>query len=228
LRLTVGDVVAVFDGRGNEFAGRVVGTTRKDARVVLVERREPAKEPAVAITLAQAVLKADKMDDVVRDAVMLGVTAVQPLVTARSETTIAALMRGARPERWRRVALASVKQSGRAVVPRIVQPVSFETYLGENRPAMSLMLVEPSVGANPETLAALGAEPPPAAAVVAVGPEGGWREDEWRAARAHGMRLISLGHRTLRADAVSVAALSVLQFLWDLPRTGTSPSERNG
>jgi 16S rRNA (uracil1498-N3)-methyltransferase len=50
---------------------------------------------------------------------------------------------------------------------------------------------------------------------VVVGPEGGWTKEEWEAARAHGLRLVSLGHRTLRADAIPVAALSVLQFLWE-------------
>jgi len=49
---------------------------------------------------------------------------------------------------------------------------------------------------------------------VMVGPEGGWAAEEWTAAAAHGVRLISLGPRTLRADAVAVAAMSVLQFLW--------------
>ena len=58
-------------------------------RVQLVSRVEPAAEAAVAITLAQAVLKGDKMDEVVRDAVMLGVVAVQPIVTKRTETTVA-------------------------------------------------------------------------------------------------------------------------------------------
>jgi 16S rRNA (uracil1498-N3)-methyltransferase len=47
-----------------------------------------------------------------------------------------------------------------------------------------------------------------------VGPEGGWTEPEWSAARKCGVRLVTLGHRTLRADAVPIAAISVLQFLW--------------
>ncbi|MBI3490891.1 MAG: RsmE family RNA methyltransferase, partial [Acidobacteria bacterium] len=54
----------------------------------------------------------------------------------------------------------------------------------------------------------------PVDAAVIVGPEGGWMEAECTAARARGVRLVTLGHRTLRADAVPVAALSVLQFLW--------------
>jgi 16S rRNA (uracil1498-N3)-methyltransferase len=228
LRLGVGDTVAVFDGRGREFLARVTGGDKpRDVRVQLLSRIEPAPEPAVPITLVQAVLKGDKMDDIVRDAVMLGAAAIQPLVTKRTEVTVAALIRGARVDRWRRVALASVKQSRRAVVPDVRMPLTLETYLGEPPAALRLMLVEPSAAVAAESLSALGAGrassapagpatpiPAPADAAVLVGPEGGWTEQEIVAAREAGVRLVTLGHRTLRADAVPIVAVSVLQFLW--------------
>ena len=223
LRHGVGDTVAVFDGRGHEFLARVVSIEGgRDARVQIISRVDAAAESTVALTLAQAVLKGDKMDDVIRDAVMLGVAAVQPLVTTRSETTIAALVRGARLDRWRRVALASVKQSRRAVLPEIRTPLTLEQYLDEPAPALSLMLVEPGADAAVESLSALRHTPIPMDAALIVGPEGGWVEAEWAAAAAHGVRLMTLGHRTLRADAVAVSAISVLQFLWDQPEATRS------
>ena len=214
LRLGVGDTVAVFDGRGQEFLARVVGAARSDVRLQIVSRVEAAAEPGVALTLAQAVLKGDKMDDVVRDAVMLGAAAIQPLVTKRTETTVAAVRNGARPDRWRRVALASVKQSRRAVVPEIRMPLTIETFLDEPPPALRLMLVEPGAFADVEPLSAIQQEAAPVDAVLLVGPEGGWTEEECASARARGVRLVTLGRRTLRADAVPVAAICVLQFLW--------------
>jgi 16S rRNA (uracil1498-N3)-methyltransferase len=217
LRLGPGDTVSVFDGRGHEYLGRIIGAARRDVRVAIVERVQPARELTVAVTLAQAVLKGEKMDEVVRDAVMLGAAAIQPLVTRHTEITIAALSRSGRVDRWRRVALASAKQSRRAVLPEIRQPLALESYLEEPPPALSLLLVEPGVKAPVETLGALRAMPPPVDAAVAIGPEGGWSEEEIQAARAHGLRPVSLGHRTLRADAVPVAVLSVLQFMWEDP-----------
>jgi 16S rRNA (uracil1498-N3)-methyltransferase len=214
LRLGVGDRVAVFDGRGHEFLARVASVVRRDVRLEILSRVEPAAESGVAVTLAQAVLKADKMDEVVRDAVMLGVAAVQPIVSKRTEVTVAALLRGARVERWRRVALASVKQSRRAVMPDIRVPLTLETFLDEPPAALRVMLVEPAATADVEPLSALQGPRPPADATVLVGPEGGWTDAECAGARARGVRLVTLGHRTLRADAVPVAALSVLQFLW--------------
>jgi 16S rRNA (uracil1498-N3)-methyltransferase len=214
LRLGTGDMVAVFDGRGQEFLARVVAADRRDVRVQLLSRVDAAAEPAVPLTLVQAVVKGEKMDDIVRDAVMLGVAAIQPIVTARTEITVAAVGRAGRVDRWRRVALASVKQSRRAVVPDIRGPLTFETWLDDPRPATTLMLVEPGAAAAVEPLSALRDRPAPLDAAIVVGPEGGWTEGECTAARDRGIRLVVLGHRTLRADAVPVAAISVLQFLW--------------
>ena len=213
LRLGTGAAIRVFDGRGHEFDAVVEQAGKTGVLVRVGPARTPVAEPRVAVTLVQAVLKGDKMDDVVRDAVMLGVTAVQPIVSKRTETTVAALMRGARIDRWRRVALASVKQSGRAVLPEIRTPLILEDWLGDPRPAMTLMLVEPRI--EIESLTVLRDQRAPPDAAVVVGPEGGWSEVEVEMARGRGVRFVSLGPRTLRADAVPVAALSVLQFLWE-------------
>ena len=216
LRLGVGDMVSVFDGRGHEFTARVIVASRRDARVQLISRTDAAGESAVALTLAQAVIKGDKMDDIVRDAVMLGVAAVQPLVTSRTETTVAQLTNGTRLDRWRRVALASAKQSKRAVLPDVRRPLTLESYLQDPPAALMLMLVEPLAGGGDgvESLSALRGQPVPHDATVFVGPEGGWTETELANARGHGVRLVTMGHRTLRADATPVAAISVLQFLF--------------
>ena len=214
LRLGPGDSVAIFDGRGHEFLGRVVAADRRSVRVQLLSRIEAAAEAAVAITVVQAVLKGEKMDDVVRDTVMLGVAAIQPVVTKRTEATVAALTRGGRVDRWRRVALASVKQSRRAVVPEIRGPLTFESWLDEPRRALTLMLVEPGAAMETQPLSSIRNLSVPADASVLIGPEGGWTDGEWSLARERDVRLVTLGHRTLRADAVPVAAISVLQFLW--------------
>jgi 16S rRNA (uracil1498-N3)-methyltransferase len=215
LRLGAGDAIAVFDGRGNEYLAEIVAAPgKRDVRVRLQSRIDPSPEPAVPLTLVQAVLKGDKMDDVVRDAVMLGVAAIQPVVTTRSETTVAALLRANRIDRWRRVALASTKQSRRATLPEIQMPLTLDTYLDEPVAALRLLLVEPDPRLDAESLSALRNEDPPADAAVLIGPEGGWTEAECAAARTKGCRLMTFSSRTLRADAVPVAVISILQFLW--------------
>ena len=83
LRLKRGDTLVVFNGRGLIFEATVQSARKGRAEVLIGDRCAAAPEPRVAITLVQAVLKGDKMDEVVRDAVMIGVAAIQPIVTAR-------------------------------------------------------------------------------------------------------------------------------------------------
>jgi 16S rRNA (uracil1498-N3)-methyltransferase len=214
LRLGPGAGVAVFDGRGREFAGRVSAAGPSGVTIEVLEPRAAAPEPAVRITLAQVVLKGDKMDEVVRDAVMVGAAGIQPVVSARAETTLATLRRAGRVERWRRIAVASAKQCGRAVVPQVHEASALDACAsGADVAACRLVLVEPS-HARAAGLDALASGARPAAAVVLVGPEGGWTSDETALLETRGFRAISLGPRTLRADAVPIVALSLLQFVW--------------
>jgi RsmE family RNA methyltransferase len=92
--------------------------------------------------------------------------------------------------------------------------LTLEAYLDDPAAALVLMLVEPGANADVEPLSVLRAERAPQDASILIGPEGGWVEEECTSARARGVRLMSLGRRTLRADATPVAAISVLQFLW--------------
>ena len=209
LRLSSGDRVRVFNGRGAEFEAVVDAADRDGVRLTIGDPCTPAPEPRVAITLAQAVLKGDKMDDVVRDAVMIGVAAIHPIVTARSETSIAALTRGRRRERWQRIAVSSAKQCGRAVVPSILAPRPFNPLEppGERFPAPVFILVEPN---SPGGVALASLETAiPEHVTLVVGPEGGWTAEELQTASALGT-LVTLGRRTLRADAMALVALAAL------------------
>jgi 16S rRNA (uracil1498-N3)-methyltransferase len=210
LRLEVDDDVAVFDGAGREFRARVERAGKDGAELRLLEEFPAALEPAVRLTLAQAVIKGDKMDDVVRDATMMGVRAIEPLVT---EFTAAHMKAGRAPERWRRIAIASAKQCRRAVVPAIGPGLPFQEWLPRDAAEMRILLVEPSAAVEGHPVSTLGGSRP-ASASVTVGPEGGWSVPEIEAAVRAGYIPITLGRRTLRADAVPIVAVGVLQFLW--------------
>jgi 16S rRNA (uracil1498-N3)-methyltransferase len=216
LRLKVGDPLRVFNGRGREFEATVEQTDKKRVHVRLGSIAAAAAEPRVAITLAQAVLKGDKMDDVVRDATMMGAAEIQPVITARTEVTRAALVRGRRRERWERVAVSSVKQCGRATVPRILDAIDFDQLIDALAkmllPLPGLMLVEPSAASETTPASELDLSPQRGATVV-IGPEGGWTPAEVERG-ASVCRLITVGSRTLRADAMCVVALSAFFTMW--------------
>jgi 16S rRNA (uracil1498-N3)-methyltransferase len=212
LRLGVDDAIRIFDGAGHEFEGRVVSLDDGVVRVEVGAAVEPAREMRTRVTVAQSALKGDKMDGVIRDAVMLGVFAIQPLTSARSDVPASVVQR--RLERWTRIALASAKQCGRARIPQIGRPRAFEEWMVPSPGPRCLMLVEPRAGRDVPHLREVTAAAPDEAAVV-VGPEGGWTSDEIAHASASGAQLVTLGARTLRADAVALVVLSMLLFAWD-------------
>jgi 16S rRNA (uracil1498-N3)-methyltransferase len=207
LRLGAGDEVAVFDGRGHEFRARVTSAERGKVQVELVVAIAPAPEARVPITLVQAVLKGDKMDTVVRDATMMGVAAIEPIITAH---TIARVPEEEN-DRWRRVAIASAKQSRRAVVPTIPAPQRFAEWLAASAHGLRLILIEPSAGGEPASLQLLETHAAGSLALM-VGPEGGWSAEERAQADAAGCIAVSLGGLTLRADAVALTAISIARF----------------
>jgi len=212
LRLGRGAQVRVFNGRGAEFDAFVEETTKDEACVLVGTRRQAAPEARTALTLVQAVLKSDKMDDVIRDAVMMGVAAIHPLVTMRSETTLAVLQRSRKPERWQRIAISSAKQCGRAVVPTVLDPITFDVLAPTLAPlslrATVLMLVEPGAAKDAVPLGELDSKPS-AEATIVIGPEGGWSPEEVQTGIS-ACRLVTLGRRTLRADVMAVVALAAL------------------
>jgi 16S rRNA (uracil1498-N3)-methyltransferase len=215
LRLGTGDEVIVFDGRGREFRARVAAAARNTVRLDLVAPAAAAAEPAVPIALVQAVLKADAMDDVVRDAAMMGASAVTAVISAHVAVKTRGLDGARLADRWRRIALASVKQCRRATLPAIGEPVPLDRWLSSADHAVKFLLVEPSVSSAPRSLRDWIERPRPANAALIVGPEGGWAAEEVERAVSAGCTPVSLGGLTLRADAVPIAALAICRFLWD-------------
>ena len=149
LRLGTGAAVRVFDGRGREHAAVVTEAGRGGVRIRTGTAVAAPPEPGVRVTLGVALLKGRKVDAVVRDATMLGVAEVQPLVTARTDVP-ARRFGAAAAERWTRIAVASAKQCGRAVVPCVRPPVDLGRFLAEagSGAELRLFFVEPSAAAR--------------------------------------------------------------------------------
>ena len=211
LRLRVGSDVAIFDGAGHEWTGRVASIGRREVRIDLGEAVSPVAEPSVRITLAMAVLKGDRMDVAVRDATALGVATIVPMTTAHLAVPARAWQSTSAIDRWQRVAVAAAKQSRRAVVPAVSAVMSFEAVLRRVRDTTALICVEPI------RIPAKASDPnrsrPPEAWLL-VGPEGGWTTEEVEAARGAGVEPLSLGPRTIRAELAPIVALSSLWTRW--------------
>ncbi|HYN06035.1 MAG TPA: 16S rRNA (uracil(1498)-N(3))-methyltransferase [Vicinamibacterales bacterium] len=209
LRLRAGDEVAVFDGAGHEWAARL-STTGRSMGAELGRPLTPVPEPPVRVILAIGLLKGDQMDAVVRDATMLGVAEIVPMSTAHVAVAGRAREGDKARLRWGRVAVASAKQCGRAVVPVVTSIASFQTVVGEVARDWTVIATEPVA----ETPALPAVQTRPKTALVLVGPEGGWSRAEVDLAVQHGARRMQLGPRTLRAESAPIVLLSALWAEW--------------
>ncbi len=224
LRARVGDRVAIFDGRGHEWSARVAALAKHAVTLDVISEITPVAEAAVKVTLAVGLLKGDQMDAVVRDATMLGVAAIVPMHTAHVTVPATAWQSGAAHERWQRVAVASAKQCQRAVVPVIHPVVSLDAVLAMALSGPRLVCVEPAISAqmspevqksrSPEVQGTWRVDPPPAAALVLIGPEGGWAGEEIARMIAAGAQPLRLGPRTLRAETTPTVAIALLAATW--------------
>ena len=152
------------------------------------------------------------MDAVVRDAVMLGAAAIVPLLTEHTEVTPRVIERGGRIARWRRIAIASAKQCGRAVVPPVHEAMPIADALTAPLSPVRIILTEPSASGGGTH--ALSQVPRASAAELFIGPEGGWSAGELQLAATSGCMLVTLGAQTIRAAAAPMVAITAVRALW--------------
>jgi len=188
-----------------EWRVRLVTVEARAVSGVVVAERPGLPEPSCAITLCPALLKGERFDWLVQKATELGVAAIQPVVTAQTIRKIEPDDMHAR-ERWRRIATEAAEQSGRSRVPEIRGPVPLDALT--HAVAASLFVAHETVAAR--TLA----DAIPTASdrvAVAIGPEGGFTDDEVArlAADAHAVP-VSLGPRVLRAETAAITAVTVV------------------
>ena len=216
LRLREGDALGVFDGRGREWEGVVVEAGRVGVRVRLDDERTDPVDPALEVVLYQGICRPDRMDWIVQKAVEVGASALRTVCTARSEVSRPS---PARLERWRRIAREACKQSGRRRIPEVDDVEGLPPAAGVFALALAPGPDVPPLGAR------LGA-PRERAVWLAVGPEGGFGDEEVSDLTARGWRTASLGPRTLRTETAGLVACALVLHAWgDL---GTVPGSGPG
>jgi 16S rRNA (uracil1498-N3)-methyltransferase len=217
LRLKPGDEVFVFDGEGREYLCRIESLRRDEAALAIIESVEPASpESALDLTLALALLKGEKFDLSVQKATELGVMKILPVMTKLSDIRLRDERDAEkRATRWRRIALEAAKQSGRARLPVIEEPLAFDDLLknaAHNDNEWHLMFAERGGQTLAHTFEPIVATPRSLTALV--GSEGGWTDEEIQLARNTNWQIITLGGRILRAETAAIAVTALLQHLF--------------
>jgi 16S rRNA (uracil1498-N3)-methyltransferase len=204
---------------GQEFDIAIAGGVRRgtivsvsDGRVEFALGEEVATTVAARLTLVLAIFKFDRMEWAIEKCTEIGVARIIPVIAQRTDAHLAeAAVK--RHERWVRIARQAAEQSRRVAPPEISAAVRLKEFLGSDGGKVTESSVPRVVLAESEMDASLRDVLPPSAnaAALAVGPEGGWADDELAWFRDAGWTLVSLGPTILRAETAAIvgAALAV-------------------
>ena len=211
LRMKRGDALTLCDGRGTDcecvavdFAGAVT--------VEVVSVSPSASEPPYGATVFQAEVKGDKFDTVIQKAVELGAARIVPFVSSHCVSRPDARDADKKRKRRERIALEAAKQCGRGTMPSVGATVPFEKAVEEAAGAdLPLFCWEQATTPLKDVLRGRD----PSTVSVVIGPEGGFSEEEAKAAEEAGLVPVSLERRILRTETASGAALSVLSYEFD-------------
>ena len=196
MRLGTGAELLIFDGSSGEWLARIADVAKK-RMTLTVERRTREPEAIPDVWLAFAPVKRTQTDWLVEKATELGVARLLPVMTWRTVTERVKLAR------LEAISIEAAEQCGRTVLPEIAEPVQLQQLLAERDAARRLYFADENGGESATDAFT------PGPALILIGPEGGFTEDERAAVRAaeNGVA-ISLGPRVLRAETAALAALS--------------------
>ncbi len=207
LRLTAGDPIILFDGTGMDYAATIVAPARKGVTVLIGTGQPVERESPLRLILLQGVSRGPRMDLVVQKATELGVSAIQPVLTGRSVVKLDAERSAARLQHWRGIVISACEQSGRSILPEVRQPMELTAALTSLDAGTTGLMLDPDGDIN---LTALPTDCGQIA--LAIGPEGGFTENERMTLTQAGFGRLRLGPRILRTETAPLAALSILQY----------------
>jgi 16S rRNA (uracil1498-N3)-methyltransferase len=206
LRARIGEEFDIATGQ-EVRVGRVAAVT--PTRVDFELGATVSAAPSLEITLVLAIFKFDRMEWAIEKCTELGVSQIVPLIARRTDSHLA-IAAAKRVERWQRIGRQAAEQSRRASPPEISGPIKLAEATKFESP-LRILLAE----SESQTLLrdVVSANATANSAVLAVGPEGGWAEEEVQAFQQAGWQSASLANTILRAETAAIAAVAVVSSL---------------
>ncbi len=208
LRIRTGEKLEISNGQDRCFDAVVEKTDRNSVTFRILSEHPFRNEPRIDITVCFALLKGGANEDVIKQSVELGATRI----VLFSSTNCIAKERE-KTEKYEKVARQASMQSGRDRIPTVVSGLTFEEMIKELKSADFPVFFHEK--ATLPFYDAIIKNKNPRSTAFAVGPEGGFTDDEVRCAEENGIPVVSLGKRILRAVTVPLCALSVISTVYD-------------
>lgn len=210
LRLAVGDRITLFNGDGGQYIASLATIEKKRASADIKVFEPVETELPYAVTLAQALPEASKMNWIIEKAVELGVHAIQPLTAQRCVVRLSSNRAEKKMQHWQSVIVAASEQSGRNRLATLAEPVAFSQWITQDD-LYRRVLLSPRAE---QSLSDWARYQPPHSLALLIGPEGGFTEREEDNAIARGVLALSMGARVLRTETAGLAGLAALNALW--------------
>ena len=212
LRLKTGDGIVVFDGSGNEYEGKILGEGPSSVVIMIQSILSSERESPLEITLAQSLLKGEKMDYLIQKATELGIKEIIPFHSSRSVPLIEKSGRLKRHHRWEKIVVEASKQCGRGVIPKIEILRDYDEMLKNVSSDFLRLILWEKEGTKLKDVLERSKEK--RKVFFVVGPEGGLSEEEIVIAKEKDFIPVTLGKRILRSETASLCLLSILQYEW--------------
>ena len=207
LRLGGGARLELFDGAGTEYEAEAVEIHRSSAVIRILHRHRQPRPRGPTTTLAWGVCKGRAADLIIQKATELGVSRLHPFLAARS--VVRARDQEKQLARWTTAVVEAAKQCGQNYLPEVSGVTGFEEMLRASADHKLRLLPHPG---SPAPMREVLRNWEGSAVWIAVGPEGGFTDEEIAAAESEGFHTVSLGPNTLRAETACLAALSAVSY----------------
>jgi len=218
LRLNSGNEIVVFDNSGYEYLVELRNVNDGSFHGIVRNKIEVNTEPSIEITVLQSVLKSnEKFEYVLQKCTELGVKRFVPIIASRCVPKITSRWIDAKRQRWGKIICESAEQSGRVLLPELLDLQYFNEACNLNYEPSVILWEDEKVDSirNSLSLIARGSTNSKSNINVIVGPEGGFEKSEIQYAKSLGIKPVSLGRRILRADTAGIAAVSCIMYEFD-------------
>lgn len=212
LRMKIGEELQISDGNNKKYLCEISSMSAEAICVSIKEELASDKELPSKIYLFQGLPKSDKMELIVQKAVELGVYEIIPVATKRAVVKLDDKKAAKKVERWNSISEGGAKQSGRDVIPKVKQVLSYKEAMQYAKELDVVLIPYELAEGMDETRQIIEAIRPGQSVGIFIGPEGGFETAEVEYALEQGAKAITLGKRILRTETAGLTTLSILMY----------------
>ncbi len=212
LRMKLGEELQISDGNNKKYVCCIESMNSDEVVARVVEEQAADTELLSKLYLFQGLPKSDKMELIIQKAVELGAYEIIPVATKRAVVKLDEKKASKKVERWNGIAEGGAKQSGRSIVPRVTDVMTFKEALHYAKQLDVILIPYELAEGMQETKKVISSIQPGQSVGIFIGPEGGFETEEVETAIAAGAKAITLGKRILRTETAGLTTLSILMY----------------